>query len=429
MKVKKISNVCIIVIILLFYIGGCSNKNMIMNDTNTNHEIVKITFFGNKYEPENVKVIEEIISDFMNENPTIRVSYESLKGNKYFEALEKRMEAGKGDDVIMVNHDIVLTLEAKGQLADLSKLTSVSNYTDQMLYQMKKEEKIYWLPTTVSAFGLYCNLNLLAEHKQEVPKNLKEWESICSYFAEQGIVPIIANNDISIKTLAIGTSFYSIYQQNQQDEVFERLNQGKEKLSTYLFDGFSLAQGFIKKGYIEAKKALQTKKTSDDLQEFIKGESPFMLTGAWAAGRVKNMQPDFKFEVVPYPALEDDSFLVINADTRLSINADSKHLDEAMKFVEYFTQPENIQKFADEQSSFSPLKGGSPSHIEEIQPLISCYQSKRAVIGADGLLDIPIWDLTAQASQKLLLKEDIKTVMEWMDRQVIEQNIKQGETQ
>lgn len=156
------------------------------------------------------------------------------------------------------------------------------------------------------------------------------------------------------------------------------------------------------------------------MQEFIKGESPFMLTGAWAAGRVKNMQPDFKFEVIPYPALEDDSFLVINADTRLSVNADSKHLDEAMKFVEYFTQPENIQKFADEQSSFSPLKGGSPSHIEEIQPLISCYQSKRAVIGADGLLDIPIWDLTAQASQKLLLKEDIKTVMEWMDRQVIE---------
>ena len=45
-------------------------------------------FFGNKYEPENVIVIEQIISDFMRENPSVRVSYESLKGTDYFEALE-----------------------------------------------------------------------------------------------------------------------------------------------------------------------------------------------------------------------------------------------------------------------------------------------------------------------------------------------------
>ena len=37
-----------------------------------------------------------------------------------------------------------------------------------MLSQMQDEGGIYGVPTIVSAFGLYCNLDLLKEHKQEV---------------------------------------------------------------------------------------------------------------------------------------------------------------------------------------------------------------------------------------------------------------------
>ena len=136
-------------------ITGCSSKNRVVNEDNQiDQEIVTITFFGNKYEPENVIVIEQIISDFMRENPSVRVSYESLKGNDYFEALEKRMEHGRGDDIFMVNHDVLLKLEADGQVADLSGLSTLPDFTDEMRSQMG-EGKITWVPTTVSIFGLY----------------------------------------------------------------------------------------------------------------------------------------------------------------------------------------------------------------------------------------------------------------------------------
>ena len=280
--------------------------------------------------------------------------------------------------------------------------------------------RITWVPTTVSVFGLYCNLDLLKEHKQQVPGTRKEWEEVCDYFASRGMTPVIANNDISLKTLAIGRGFYQVYQDKRQTEVLERLNNGEEKLSEYLTDGFSTVETFISRGYLDADKALKTQKTSDDLKEFIQGESPFMLTGAWAAGRVDSMKPDFQFEVAPLPILDEGSMLVINPDTRLSVNADSEHLDAAMKFVEYFTKAENIQRFADQQSSFSPLKGGSPSSVLEIQPLISCYESGRTVIGTDDLLKLPIWDLTAEASQRLLAGESLKSTMSWLDQQAQE---------
>ncbi len=423
MKIYQQIKICAVIFLCLFLLGGCGKGNQVVNFEEYEGDITSITFFGNKYEPENVTVIESIISQFMKENPDIRVSYESLKGAEYYEALQKRMAAGKGNDVFMVNHDIVLELEASGQLMDLSGLSTISGYSDEMLDQMQSDGKIYWVPTTVSAFGLYCNLDLLKEHHQKVPENLGEWESVCSYFAGKGITPIIANNDISLKTLAIGKGFYSLYEQNRQEDAFKRINQGEEALSTSLLSGFSLASDFINKGYIDKSVAVHTKKTSDDLEQFVKGNSPFMLTGAWAAGRVAGMAPAFEFEVWPYPVLADGSLVVINADTRLSVNANSEHPEAVMKFVEFFTQKENIQKFADQQSSFSPMKDGAPSTVAAIKPLIDCYQSGRTVIGSDGRLELPIWDLTAQVSQMLLSGEHLDDAMDWLDMQGLSREV------
>lgn len=416
---KRIIILSVLIVAMSFVFQGCGEKNQVVNYEEADGETVTITFFGFKYEPENVRIIEQIISGFMKENTDIRVSYESLKGAEYFEALQRRMESGKGNDVFMVNHDVMLDLEEKGQVADLSGLDSISAYTDLMRDQMEEDGEIHWIPTTVSAFGLYCNMELLQEHEQKVPENLGEWEEVCRYFVKKGITPIIANNDISLKTLAIGRGFYSAYESGRQAEILNEINNGEEKMGDFLHPGFSIAEEFVDQEFIDRETALNTNKTSDDLEEFVKGETPFMLTGAWAAGRVKSMNPGLDFEVAPLPVLEEGTMLVINPDTRLSVNADSEHLDAAMKFVEYFTKTENIQKFADQQCSFSPLKNGSPSSVNEIQPLISDYTSGRTVIGADALLNIPIWEVTAEASQKILEGEDLDQVIEWIDSQTM----------
>ena len=129
------------------------------------------------------------------------------------------------------------------------------------------------------------------------------------------------------------------------------------------------------------------------------------------------MNPGFDFEVAPLPVLEDGSLLVINADTRLSVNASSPQPDAAMKFVEYFTRADNIHRFAFQQSSFCPLEGGETSVIKAIRPLAAAYEAKRTVIGTDGRLDLPIWTITAGACRMLLSGETLENTMDWMDRQ------------
>ncbi len=397
-------------------------ENIVHNYDENNIPSIEISFFGNKYEPKNVEVLEEIITGFMQERPDVSLSYESLKGAAYYEALRKRAEAGKINDIYMVDHDTSLVFTREGLLADLSSLSAVNDFSDDMLSQMRDADgKIYWVPTSVSAFGLYCNIDLLEAHHQRVPRNLREFEAVCSYFVGQGITPIIANNDISIKTLVIAKGFYPLYRGGKQREAFARLNRGEEKLCAYLRPGLALACRFCERGYIDASKALKTKKTSQDLLEYAKGEAPFMLTGAWAAERFKSMEPGFSFTIVPYPVLDEGAVLVINPDTRLGVNARGKNREAAMAFVAYFLQPDNLQKFDDNQSSFCPLKKGHPSSVREIAPLVESYHTGTAVIGSDSLLDFPIWETMTEASKRLLTGDDLEQIMTWMDAAVLKE--------
>lgn len=411
---------CVCILIVIFVFTACSNKNEVVSYDRSDEANYALSFFGNKHEAANVEVIEEILTDYMEENKEVTIFYESIKGDEYFTALKNREQAGKLDDIFMVNHDTMLEFSKNESLADLTELVENVPFSESVKTQMKSlDGKIYWVPTIVSAFGLYCNMELLEKHGQKVPKTLGEWKAVCEYFVSHNITPIIANNDISLKTLAIAKGFYPLYKEGIQVEVFENINKGEEKLSTYLSEGFTLVKEFCTKGYIDAEKSLETKKTSDDLEEFVKGESPFMLTGAWAAGRVKNMNPNFTFKVVPYPILENGSVLVINPDVRLSVSAKGKNIEIAKDFVSYFLKEENIWRFANNQSSFIPLDNKSKPSLNEIQDIVTSYQTQTCVIGSDSYIQFPIWDITMNVSRKLLKNEDMTELMQWMDEQVI----------
>ena len=420
---KKIGAGILAMTMLMSCLAGCSSNSTDKVQTvgEEKKEQVTLTFFGNKADESNVHVIESIMSSFMKDHPNIVITYESIKGTDYYDTLNKRMENGTGDDIFMVNHDTMLELHAKGQVADLTGLSTIDSYTEDQKNQFVSEDGIFWLPTTVSSFGLYYNMDMLKEHNQSVPTNIVEFETVCDYFLEKGITPIVANNDISLKTMAIGVSYFDEYQNGTEGQLFTDLNSGKVGLGESLDAGLTVVEEIIQKGYVDAAVAAETQKTSGDLEAFAKGENPFMLTGAWASNRVKNdFGATFAYEVHPLPVLDDGGLIVINPDVRLSVNSDSEHIEEAKLFVEYFTQAENLQAFCDDQCSISPLKNGKESSIKEIHPVVECFKAGRVVIGTDARLNLPIWDVTKDASQSLLNGSDKVTVIGEIDNSIQE---------
>lgn len=399
---------------------GCTEKQNIVfqEDEAQGAPQTSLTFFGFKYEALNVVAIEEALHGYMDAYPDVNISYDGIKSPQYYEVLGKRLATGNGDDIFMVDHERVLELRGQGKLADLSDLSTLDNFSALAKSQMAADGTIDYLPTSISAFGLYCNLDLLAAHKQKVPENLAELEAVCDYFAAQGITPIVANNDISLKTVAIAKALLPLYRQDDPAGAVARLNGDPNALAEALRPGFALVEEMLRRGWVDREEALATAKTKDDLVLFAKGERPFMLTGAWAVPRLRDLEPGFAFEVHPYPILDEGSVLVINVDTRISVNAESPHLAEAKQFVEYLTQPDVLWEFVESQSSFSPLAENRLSDDRAIQSLGPYLTNGYSVLGSDDNFNVPIWDLTRQCVVGMLEGDDAQAAVSRLREQM-----------
>lgn len=393
---------CIILAVFLVSCSTNSIQNYKVEEENTT-DMVYLTMFGNKTDAVNTQAIEEILHDFMVDYPNINISYESVKGDEYFRILKKRLKSGNGDDIFIVNHDTTIEFTEKGYLSDLTDLAKQIDFHPLMKKQVyANDDKVYFFPTTISSFGLYCNMDMLQLYGLSVPKNRQEFLEVLEFFKNKGITPICANNDISLKTVMLGIGMYPLYQQDHVQDVLHELNQNPEKMASQLAPGFAFVESLIKNEYVDADIALETVKTKDDLTQFASGSYPFMITGVWADSRLKLLEPDFRYEIHAYPILEEGSMLVVNADSRLAVNANSEHEEAAKEFLAYFMNNEELQKFVDVQDSHSPLQGQHDYRNDQISSLKTYIDENQIVIGSDENLNYPIWDISKKGIEMLL---------------------------
>lgn len=378
----------------LVLLSGCSmqfNDSMLIERKQSEEqESLQLSFYGYKADNANLTAIEAILQRYMEQHPDHVITYEGVKGAAYWEALERRIQANALDDVFMVDHDRAAELVKQGMLEDLSGLSGIEQYQDSMKEQfINPDGSAYFIPTCISAYGLFINYDLLEAHGQKVPENWSDFENVCNYFVQEGITPIVANNYASLRSLIVTKALYPIYQQDAAAAI-ERFNLHPEELTEALRPGIEMVKEMIDREWIDCAEALATNQTSEDLEIFLAGDRPFMVTGCWATVRVKNKNPEFSYGVHPFPILEDGGVLEIDANTCIGVNAYSEHLEEAIELVEYIIQPENIQLYCDSQSSYSPLQAGSSPADETILPATACFEDGRIVIGSDNRLDLPL---------------------------------------
>lgn len=377
-----------------------------------------LSFFGFKYEPENVIMFESLLDEFTRDNPDINVLYEGIKGRDYYRILRRRLETGNGDDMFMIDHDTLLDFTREGRLVDLSGLPETSAFNALALDQVREDSgAIFALPLIFSAFGLYCNLELLERYDVPVPVTLPEFLDACRTFAGAGLTPVVANNDISLKTLVMARGMYDFYREPELNARYAAVNAGTLPLSRYYRSGFELLKLMCERGYIDVERTLVTNKTQDDLTDFATGEYPFMLTGAWASARLKD-EVGFRYAVVPYPVREDGAVLVVNVDCRLALNAAGHHTPEALRLIRYMVSRFAVQRFTDSQSSLSPLKEKQVPFDAAVRGLPASLESGRFILGADSRFRFPVWEISRRASLMILKGASVHKALLYLDQTV-----------
>lgn len=391
---KKLLTGILSAALTLTLFAGCSSRQtsgIVMESSTEPTAAAKtvVKFFGFKADALNLTAIEDALNKFMAANLDIYISYEGIKGKPYWEAFDLRQKNHTLDDIIMLDHDHILSLTKENRLADLSDISTLDNYIPWAREQFtdKSSGAVYYLPTCIATYNLFINTDLLKKHNLTLPTNMAEFTKACDYFKSLGITPIIANNYASLGTMAIAKGMFPVYQAENVVAEIEKFNTGKADLAEQLRPGLELIASMKEKGWIDPEEVIATAQTSDDLKIFSKGERPFMISGGWASPRLK---VDFSYGVYPYPVLDDGSVSVMRIDTCIGISSESENIEDAKKMIEFLTQLDVMWKYCDSQSSYSPLKDGRIPSDPAIVPSVEYLTNGRYVLQSDYNLRCPL---------------------------------------
>lgn len=319
--------------------------------------MVTIEYFNQKGEM--VDTLREIAKDFEKENPNVHVKVVNVPNAG--EVLKTRVLAGDIPDVVNIYpQSIELQEWAKaGYFEDLSNKDYLKRVKNHYANKYAIDGKIYNIPYTANAYGIYYNKDKFKELGLKVPETWEEFEELVDKIIAKGETPFaIAGADTwtlnGYHQLALATSTGGGKEANDYLR-FSKPNAIKSSDSV-LKDDFKLLDLFSKKGAMQTN--WQGAGYTDVVGAFARGDALMTPNGSWAITAINAQDPKFNVGTFPFPGKQKGQSLTIGAgDLAWSISSSSKHKKEANAFVEYMSRPEVMQKYYDVDGSPTAIEG------------------------------------------------------------------------
>lgn len=332
-------------------LGACSNYGKSADGT------VTIEYFNQKKEM--TKTLEEITRDFEKENPKIKVKVVNVPNAG--EVLKTRVLAGDVPDVVNIYpQSIELQEWAKaGVFEDLSNKDYLKRVKNGYAEKYAVNEKVYNVPFTANAYGIYYNKDKFEELGLKVPETWDEVEQLVKDIVAKGQTPFgIAGADAwtlnGYNQLAFATATgggkeanqYLRYSQPNAIKLSDPIMKDDIKVMDILRINGSKQKNWEGAGY------------TDVIGAFARGDVLMTPNGSWAITAINEQKPNFKIGTFMIPGKEKGQSLTVGAgDLAWSISATTKHPKEANAFVEYMTRPEVMQKYYDVDGSPTAIEG------------------------------------------------------------------------
>ena len=318
---------------------------------------VTIEYFNQKGEM--VDTLREIAKDFEKENPNVHVKVVNVPNAG--EVLKTRVLAGDVPDVVNIYpQSIELQEWAKaGYFEDLSNKDYLKRVKNHYADKYAIDGKIYNIPYTANAYGIYYNKDKFKELGLKVPETWEEFEELVDTIVAKGETPFaIAGADTwtlnGYHQLALATSTGGGKEANDYLR-FSKPNAIKSSDSVLKAD-FRLLDLFRKKGAMQTN--WQGAGYTDVVGAFARGDALMTPNGSWAITAINAQDPKFNVGTFPFPGKQKGQSLTIGAgDLAWSISSSSKHKKEANAFVEYMSRPEVMQKYYDVDGSPTAIEG------------------------------------------------------------------------
>lgn len=317
---------------------------------------------------------EKLIPAFEKANPGIKVTFSPSAPTEYNAALNAKLDAGSAGDLITCRPFTSIELYNKGQLADLTSLSGMENFSDvaKSAWQTDDGKATFCVPMASVIHGFIYNQEAFEKLGITVPATEEEFFAALDKIKADGTYIPMAMGTKDLWEAAtmgyqnIGPNYWN------GEEGRLALIKGEQKLTDpqWVEPFATLAKW---KPYLGDGFEAQTYPDSQNL--FTLGRAAIYPAGSWEIATF-NTQAQFKMGAFPPPVRKagDTCYISDHTDIGLGLNPKSANADAAKAFLSWVASPEFASIYANALPGFFSLNS-SPVKMED--PLAQEFVSWR----------------------------------------------------
>jgi raffinose/stachyose/melibiose transport system substrate-binding protein len=327
------------VVLLISVLSHQVNAEEVISST----EPVKLAIWT---EPFMSGVMDEWIADFEEEYPWIIIEHEGIDNEVWEETLRTAMFGGNPPDIFVIQSRAELLDYANSEL--IYDLTDwYSEHSERFIsgYELTSVTKgrRYSIPWDVLVLDLiWYNPQIMTRYDLD-PTTIKTWDDLmamCEILKQHGEIPFAFGGGGAGWTGGHWVMF--LLQKNLLPEDIIKLARGEKKWTDPdVVAALSYLEECVKKGYFAPGASEHDRNAGRAL--YFQGKGAFWQAGSWhlfqKSGKLAPSGWEFKF--IPFPNFPDapvQNVAISASNWTWSISNTSKHINEALLFLEYITR-------------------------------------------------------------------------------------------
>ncbi|KAA0548419.1 extracellular solute-binding protein [Bacillus sp. BGMRC 2118] len=340
---------------ILALTAACSNDagKTETEGNSSEDEKESVTLTIGSWRTEDTAGYAKVIEAFNKQHPEIKVEFKPSKNTEYNTILNTALQSGEGPDLIHLRpYAPGIALADAGYIEPLDGLEGLDVFPESSLAASKGSDgKQYGVPLNMSTTQMFYNKKIFSDLGLKEPKTWDEFIALNKKIKEEGITPIaLGSKEGWLLSAAHGIFGPAHYGGN---EFVEKITKGETNFASAEFVNSIKAMDELKAYFPDNYEGLGM----EDIRTlFFTGKAAMFPMGSWEIEVLRGMNPDLELGFFPMPsATGKDATITAWVDGSYAVNANSKHKEEAKKFIQFLTTSEFGELFTKEFKMISAV--------------------------------------------------------------------------
>ncbi|GAA0497116.1 ABC transporter substrate-binding protein [Salinibacillus aidingensis] len=197
MKVRKAVSFMFVLIVSVFVLAACTGDEDASNESDSGDtKTVKFMhLWPEGSSAQHHKVVNDIISNFENENPNITIDLEVLSNEQYKDKIKVLSTSDELPDVGMTWAAGYMKPYVEGDMyAPLDDILNKDDFVSGTTEAFSVDGTTYGLPLELNTSYVFYNKAIFDEYGLEAPQTLEELKEVVATLNENGVNPIALGN-------------------------------------------------------------------------------------------------------------------------------------------------------------------------------------------------------------------------------------------